>query len=244
LGTCLRSKELNESKALAIQSCEIEPFGLYERHLAAREIDCQVVHAYRGHPLPPFEAFDAILVGGTPVSAYAAHEHPFLQAEIAYLEQALDAGKPCFGICCGAQILAQLLGARVGRCRQMEIGGYQVHLTPAGRKDPLLDGFPSRFPVFHWHGDTFEVPDGAGLLVEGELCQNQMFRRGNVVGVQFHLEVMSEDVPAWADAYADELAQVGKSKEQVVAECREQQPKMEVLATRLLDNYLEIISGE
>ncbi|MBN1581799.1 MAG: gamma-glutamyl-gamma-aminobutyrate hydrolase family protein [Anaerolineae bacterium] len=118
--TSIRSEELN--KILAIQNCEIEGFGLYERHLAARGIDYQVTHAYRGHFLPPLESFDAILVGGTPLSAYVAHEHPFLQAEVAYLEQALDAGKPCFGICCGAQILAQILGARVGRCERMEIG--------------------------------------------------------------------------------------------------------------------------
>ncbi|MBN1138815.1 MAG: type 1 glutamine amidotransferase [Anaerolineae bacterium] len=229
------------TKILAIQNCEIEGFGLYERHLAARGIDCQVVHAYQGHPLPALAGFDALFVGGTPISAYAAHQHPFLQDEIACLRQALDAGKPCLGICCGAQILAQLLGARVGRCEQMEIGGYRVRLTPQGQADPLLAGFPPRFPVFHWHGDTFGVPDGAGLLVEGESCPNQMFRRGNVVGVQFHLETTSQDVSAWADAYADELARVGKSKAQVIAECREQQPEMAVLAARLLDNYLESI---
>jgi GMP synthase (glutamine-hydrolysing) len=155
----------------------------------------------------------------------------------------MDARKPCFGICCGAQLLAQLLGARVGRCEQMEIGGYQVRLTPAGREDPLLDGFPPCFPVFHWHGDTFDVPDGAELLVEGELCRNQLFRRGNVVGVQFHLEVTCEEAETWADVYAGELAGAGKSKAQVSAECRERQPEMEVLAARLLGNFLEIISG-
>jgi GMP synthase (glutamine-hydrolysing) len=229
---------------LALQNCEIERFGLYKGHLAAREIDCHVVHAYRGHALPPFEVFDAILVGGTPVSAYAAHDHPFLQTEIAYLGEALDAGHPCLGICCGAQILAQLLGARVGRCEQMEIGGYQVHLTPAGGKDSLLDGFPPWFPVFQWHGDTFAVPDDADLLVEGELCRNQMFRRGNIAGVQFHLETTVEDVSAWADAYADELAQAGKSKTQAIAECLDREPEMLKLAMRLIDNWIRVIAGD
>jgi GMP synthase-like glutamine amidotransferase len=228
-------------RILAIQNCEIEGFGLYEQHLVARGTDCQVVHAYRGHPLPPFEAFDVIFVGGTPISAYAAHEHPFLQAEVAYLGRVLSAGKPCFGICCGAQILAHILGARVGKCEYVEIGGYQVRLTPTGRGDPLLDGFPPRFPVFHWHGDTFQVPDGADLLVEGELCRNQLFRWGNVVGVQFHLEVTCEDAALWADAYADELTEVGKGKAQVIAECREHEPETQVLAARLLDNFFEVV---
>jgi len=230
-------------RILALQNCEIEGFGLYGGHLAARKIGCHVMHAYRGHALPSFEMFDAILVGGTPVSAYAAHEHTFLQAEVAYLAQALDAGKPCLGICCGAQILAQLLGARVGRCEQMEVGGYRVHLTLAGQRDPLLDGFPPSFPVFHWHGDTFDVPCSADLLVEGELCRNQMFRRGNVVGVQFHLETTVEDVSAWTDAYADELAQAGKSKAQVIAECRDREPEMRDLALRLIDNWIRVIAG-
>jgi GMP synthase-like glutamine amidotransferase len=231
-------------KILAIQNCEIEGFGLYEQHLAACRIDYEVVHAYQGHPLPPFQGFDAIFVGGTPISAYATHEHPFLQAEIAYLGHALSAGKPCMGICCGAQILALILGARVDRCEHSEIGSYEVCLTPAGRTDPLLDGFPPRFSAFHWHGDTFEVPEGAELLVEGELCRNQLIRQGNVVGVQFHLEVTCKEAATWADAYAGELVEVGKSKDQIIAECRKQQPEMEVLAVRLLDNYLGIICGE
>jgi GMP synthase-like glutamine amidotransferase len=228
-----------QTKILAIQNCEIEGFGLYERYFAAREIDYDIVHAYRDQLLPSSTAFDAIFIGGTPISAYSAHEHPFLQAEIAYLEQALNAGKPCFGICCGAQILAQILGARVGRCEHMEIGGYQVHLTPPGRRDALLDGFPTQFPVFHWHGDTFEVPGGAELLVQGERCRNQLFRWDHVVGAQFHLEVTCQQAATWADTYAGELTKVGKSKEQIIAECRERQPEMARLATRLLDNFFQ-----
>jgi GMP synthase (glutamine-hydrolysing) len=231
-------------RILALQNCEIEGFGLYERHLAACQMDYEVIHAYRGRPLPPFQEFDAIFVGGTPISAYAAHGHPFLQAEIAYLERALSAEKPCLGICCGAQILALILGAQVERCKHSEIGGYRVRLTPAGHTDPLLNGFPPRFSVFQWHSDTFKVPDGAELLVEGELCRNQLFRQGNVVGLQFHVEVTRREAATWADAYAGELVEVGKSRDEIIADCRRQLPEMAALAERLLDNYLGIICGE
>jgi GMP synthase-like glutamine amidotransferase len=230
-------------KILAIQNCEIEGFGLYEQYLLAQEVEHKVVHAYRERALPPVEGFDAILIGGTPISAYAVSEHFFLQREYGYLRHALAAGVPCFGICCGAQILAQLLGAQVQKCWQREIGGYEVRLTSAGQKDPLLDGFPRSFPVFHWHGDTFEIPVGAQLLVEGDDCRNQLFRCGNVVGVQFHLEVTSKDASVWVEEYAAELAEFGKSKAQVVKECLEREREMRPLAYQLLHNFFEVAAG-
>ena len=228
-------------KILAIQNCEIEGFGLYELYLLDREIDYRVVHAYRDRTLPPVEAFDAILIGSTPISAYAAGEYPFLQRECEYLQRALAAGKPCLGICCGAQILAQLLGAQVRKCKRKEIGGYELHLTPEGQNDPLLHGFPPLFPVFHWHGDTLDIPADAQLLVEGDDCRNQLFRCGKVVGVLFHLEVTGNVASLWADEYAAELAELGKSKAQVVAECRKREQAMKPLADQLLGNFVKLV---
>jgi GMP synthase-like glutamine amidotransferase len=230
-------------KVLAIQNCAVEGFGHYKQHLATRGVDYTVVHPYRGDRLPPAEGFVVLLVGGTPISAYAAEEHPFLLAEYHILQGAVSAGKTCFGICCGAQLLAQILGAEVRRCEQKEIGGYQVQLTRAGGRDALLEGFPTRFPVFHWHGDEFSLPPGAELLVEGERCRNQMFRRGNVAGVQFHVEVTGREAALWADAYPEELAALGKSKARVVAECQAREGEMIPLAAQLIDNLLGIARG-
>lgn len=225
-------------KLLSIQNCDLEGFGLYEQHLLHRAVDYSVIHAYRDEPLPPIETVDGLLIGGTPISAYAAEEYPFLHRELAYLEQAIAAGTPCFGICCGAQMLAQILGAPVHRCARMEIGGYQVRLTDAGQHDPLLKGFPEQFHVFHWHGDTFEIPEGGTLLVEGIACRHQLFRHGAVLGVQFHLEVTPEEAERWAEAYANELAALGKSKAQLLQECREHEQEMATLAARLMDNWI------
>jgi GMP synthase (glutamine-hydrolysing) len=227
-------------RVLAIQNCLVEGFGFYEQVLQDRGIDCQVVHAYRDESLPKFKEFNAILIGGTPISAYTVHAHPFLQAEYEYLTRAVLTGKACLGICCGAQILAQILGARVHRCKQMEIGVYEVRLTETGQNDRLLEGFPPHFPVFHWHGDTFEIPAGASLLVEGEGCRNQMFRWGKVVGVQFHLETSSSEVGIWADEYRDELVSSGKGRAGVLAECRAREQEMNTLAARLVVNFLEM----
>ena len=150
----------------------------------------------------------------------------------------LGLGEPCFGICCGAQLLAIALGAEARPSPVVEIGLTELALTRAGRADPVLRGFPDRFPAFEWHADTFDVPPGADLLVVGEASRNQMFRKGRAVGVMFHLEVSAEVAGGWARAYADELREAGKTAEEVVAECRAREGEMRELGRRLVGNCL------
>jgi GMP synthase-like glutamine amidotransferase len=176
--------------------------------------------------MPDARRYDLVVVGGTPSSAN--------DMESTFLADVVREGRPYVGICAGGQLLARLLGAPVTRNPVLEIGGYEVRRVA---DDPCLRGFPPSFPVFQWHGETFGVPKGATLLVEGDDCRNQAFRKGSALGLQFHLEVTHEDAAAWADAYAEELARVGKAKEQVVAECRSREPAMRALLWRLLDNF-------
>ena len=122
----------------------------------------------------------------------------------------------------------------------MEIGCYEVWLTPDGARDPLLRGFPPRFQVFHWHGDTFDVPEGASLLVAGEACSNQLFRKGTTVAVLFHLEVPPSDVALWADQYSHELDSVSKEKQMIVEECRSCATQMRRLSDLLLGNFFAL----
>jgi len=225
-------------RALFLQNCQAEDAGSLEGLLKERGLSYETCHVYRGEAIP--EDFDVLVVGGTPVSANDVEQYDDLRREWDVLERAVGAGTPVLGLCFGGQILARVLGAEVRRNPVMEIGGYEVRRTEAGARDPLLRGFPSAFPVFHWHGDTFEIPAGAERLVEGDDCPNQAFRAGRAVGLQFHIEVSSADAVAWADAYADELAQVGKTKAQVVEECAACEPRMRELAARLVDNWLAL----
>ncbi|MHC4549712.1 MAG: type 1 glutamine amidotransferase [Planctomycetota bacterium] len=227
-------------RVLIVQNCAAEGAGLYERCLADRGIAFEVFHAYRGGPFPPAKGYDAVVVGGTPVAAYHVHRHPFLRAEWLFVEEVVQAGTPCLGICFGGQLLARLLRARVYAHALQEIGGGEIELTRAGREDPLFAGFPERFPVFSWHHDTFDIPDGATHLGASAACRNQAFRRGGAVALQFHLEVTAADAARWADAYADELAQVGKAKDEVVAGCAEREDRMRPLAERLMGNFLAL----
>lgn len=225
-------------KFLGLQNCEVEGFGLYQDHLRELGVELDVRPAYRGDPLPDATGYDAILIGGTPAAAYEIELHPYLVAESRYLEQALRSDTPCLGICFGAQLLAAVLGGGAWEADEKEIGITEIEVTPAGLHSQLLAGFPRRFPVFQWHGDTFSVPPGGELLAAGNVCRSQVFHHGAAFGVQFHLEVTADEAERWAGAYREELSQHGKSTEQLVTEVRDSEPQLTALASRLIDNFV------
>lgn len=229
-------------RVLCVQNTAGEGFGRFERQLRAAGHLVRIVRAFDGAMFPPIDQCDLVIVGGTPLAAYRWEGHAFLRDEATFLRQAVAASTPCLGVCFGAQFFAHLFGGRAYRADRKEIGAYDVFLTEEGRGDPVLAGFPPRFPVFHWHGDTFDPPPGAALLARGEGVRHQAFRLGSVVGVQFHLEVTVEDAAAWTEAYGGELADVGKTAEQVVAECRAIDVEMDRLAARFLGNVVAVLA--
>lgn len=231
------------TRVLIVQNCPVEGLGLYTARLQELGVTHHFLQPYAGQSFPPIDRYDAVIVGGTPVSVNDIRGHGFLLKERRFLAGAMDQGKAILAICFGAQLLAGLLGAAVSRNPVMEIGAYPVRLTAAGKSDPLFNGFPQTFPVFHWHGDTFAIPPNARCLATDRDCPNQAFRLGRAVGLQFHLEVTLAEARSWADAYKEELRSLGKSKARLAAECREQEAAMANLARLLLDNFLAGIMG-
>ena len=229
-------------KVLVIQNFEVEGLGLHEEYLLEKAIDTDTIHPWRGDPFPDSGVYDLVMVGGTPVCIGELDQHGFLVREREYLRARIAGGGACFGICFGAQLLASVLGADVKKNPVMEIGGYQVRLSQEGASDPVLTGFPREFPVFHWHGDTFDIPDGAAHLVEGDDCPNQMFRAGNVIGAQFHVEITTPIATRWTVEYAHELEKVGKSADHVIDECQSREHTMQELSLRMMDNLITLIA--
>ena len=224
---------------LVIQNCPTEDVGLYEGWLQDGSIEYQVHHAYTGMKLPAADGFEAFIVGGTPISICDADRHDFLKEEMTYLKAVVKRDKPYLGICAGAQLLAKLLGAEVRKNPVMEIGSYNVKLTLAGKEHRLFAGFPDTFPVFQWHGDTFDIPKGGKLLAEGTDCRNQAFSYSNSMGLQFHLEVTFQAASKWTDEYRSELKQVRKTRKQVVNECRIIEKQTRELAYKLISNFFK-----
>lgn len=146
---------------------------------------------FRGEPLPTADDFDGLIIMGGPMSIHDEDVHPWLRAEKALIAAAIREGKKVFGICLGAQLIAAVLGARVYPNPQKEIGFWPLRWTGAGgvgAEETL---------VFHWHGETFDLPAGAILLASTPACVNQAFRLGDrVLGIQFHPEVTPEIIRA------------------------------------------------
>jgi len=232
---------MKASKILIVQNDETETLGLYEQYLMEKGLEYLVHHAYSVNgegSFPSVWEHDAFIIGPTPIPANDYEVHAFLREEWRFLGEVIGSGKPCLGVCCGAQLLAKRLGAEVRRSPEKEVGGYHVRLTEGGRKDPLFAGFPPTFPVFQWHSDMFEAPPGGATLAEGSPCPIQAFGWGKVRGVIFHLETERREAERWADAHPEGLDAVGKTKEQVLKECEETEPEMGRLARLLMDNFL------
>ena len=127
------------------------------------------------------------------------HLHPWLRAEKRFIESMIARERTVLGICLGAQLIAASLGARVFPSGFKEIGWFHVRRTGPGTRASLASLLPERVEVFHWHGDTFDLPRGAERIAQGEVCANQAFAIGTrVLGLQFHLEATPDTVRALA----------------------------------------------
>lgn len=151
---------------------------------------------------------DLLVVLGGPIGVYEEEAYPFLVDEVAALGHRLRAGRPTLGICLGAQLMAKALGARVYPGEHKEIGFSELTLSTDGMKSPLKHLAGS--PVLHWHGDTFDLPEGAKRLASTALYPNQAFSVGtNVLALQFHPESEAARFERWLIGHACELARAG-----------------------------------
>lgn len=194
-------------RLLAIQHIACEPPAAFEDELRSRGLGLERAELDEGDPLPDWRDFAGTIVMGGPMGAYEDDEHPWLTAEKRMLREAVEAGHPVWGVCLGAQLLAAALGARVYPGPQAEVGLLDVELTEAAAADPVFGAAPRRFPTLQWHGDTFDLPEGATLLASSPAYENQAFSYARAYALQFHLEVSPELAAEWGEvpAYADSL---------------------------------------
>ncbi len=165
---------------------------------------------FANEPLPNLERFDCLLILGGPMSIHDELEHIWLKAEKWFVRQVIDSGKPLLGICLGAQLIADALGARVYRGEQKEIGWYPVELTPEFIRHPLGTKLPEQLTPLHWHGETFELPEGAIRMASSAVTRNQGFLyHDRVCALQFHLEATQASAAELAACCADELQEEG-----------------------------------
>jgi len=156
------------------------------------------VKLWKGEPIPEPRSFHLLILMGGPMSVHDEDAYSFLLKEKKFVRRWVDQGNPTLGICLGAQLIADCLGARVYRGTKEELGWYELMMTEEGKNEPFIRGFPPRFPVFQWHGETFDLPKGAILLATAQDYPHQAFRFGELTyAFQFHLEVTEEMLQTW-----------------------------------------------
>lgn len=156
---------------------------------------CKVVRLYQGDIPPLLEDVDWVVVMGGPMNVYDYAHFPWLREEQHYLMQAISQRKTVLGVCLGAQLLAAVLGAKVYRNREKEVGWHAVTFRPSAEARRLFPNAVGLIDVFQWHGDTFDLPTGAVWLAESEACRHQAFVcQKRLVGLQFHLEITQRGI--------------------------------------------------
>ena len=219
-----------------------ETAGSLESYLAEAGMECRYFDLFRETPqqLPLREAVALIVMGG-PMSVHDVGQHPFLTAEIDWIQQAVERRLPMLGICLGSQLLAKAMGARVYPNRVKEIGWYPLEMLSTTAEDSLFADSNSTEMVFQWHGDTFDLPPGAVLLAQSALCKQQAFRVGPCAwGLQFHIEMTPDMVDSWLSepGNCSELAQLDYIDPLAIRAATPREfPKMQQFGRRVLSRF-------
>ncbi|MBF9015933.1 MULTISPECIES: type 1 glutamine amidotransferase [unclassified Oceanispirochaeta] len=196
-----------------------------------------ITRLYQNDPLPKAEDADILIVMGGPMGVGDEAEYPWLKDEKLCIRSFMDAHKKVIGICLGAQLIADVLGAKVYRSENKEIGWFPVYKVQGSGESALSDLMPQEFQAFHWHGDTFDLPENSVHLLSSKGCRNQAFTvEDRIFAFQFHLETTEESAALLVENSRDELTPdffVQSEKDILVNE--EGYAEMHILLDRILE---------
>ncbi len=229
---------------LIVKHIDIEGPGTLGEFLDERKIPYRIIDLGEGEILPEdFSDISAVVVLGGPMNVYEENQYPFLVQEHIFIQEVLKKQIPFLGICLGSQLLAKAAGAKVVKSPVKEIGWYNVQLTPEGQKDPLFKGFKENEPIYHWHGDMFEIPSEGNLLATAQGCPHQAIKVGaNAYGLQFHVEVTDKSIKEWCDEYCqNDLPGRPEHAQNMLNDYVRYEQQFRSQANRLYENFLGII---
>ncbi len=205
------------------------------------DIEVKSSHLYKNEALPELDDFDILVVMGGPMGAHDDQNYPWMRPEKDFLTAAINANKKIIGICLGSQFLADVFGVQVYPNVHKEIGWFPIEWSEAAQENDVTAHMPKKLSVFHWHGDTYDLPPDAVHLAESAVCPNQAFQVGDhVLAFQFHLEVKEDNVKAMLANCADELVEAPyiQSREQILegmSRCDHVNGYMKEMLTRFCD---------
>ncbi len=206
-----------------LQHVPFEGLGSIEPALVAKGHQLSCTHIYNNQSLPPVNDIDWLIIMGGSMGVNDVDKYPWLREEKRFIKEAIFSEKIVLGICLGAQLIADSLGARVYKNNYREIGWFGIDRLPGADKTILNTVLPKQVEAFHWHGDTFDIPSGASAIFESEACKNQGFiLHDRVLALQFHLETTPASAVALIENCRNELdgSRYVQSTEEIIADAR------------------------
>lgn len=193
-------------RAHYLQHVPFEGLGSIETWLQESGYEISATQFFQAHQLPDAQDIDMLVVMGGPMSVNDRKTYPWLEEELRFIRQTIELKVPTLGICLGAQLIARAMGADVMANAQKEIGWHPIQGIKTTEASCFQ--FPESVEVFHWHGETFNLPAGAVRIAESTACRNQAYQLGkHVIGLQFHLETTPDSARAIVSHCRDELTE-------------------------------------
>ncbi|MDF5711812.1 MAG: type 1 glutamine amidotransferase [Nostoc sp. S4] len=222
-----------------LQHVPFEGLASIEQWATKKNYILSVTKFYDSDILPSVDDLDWLIVMGGPMNIYEDNKYPWLSLEKHFIAEAINKNKIVIGICLGSQLIADVLGSKVYKGQEQEIGWYPIKVTTEAQNSEIFASLPASFTVFHWHGDTFDLPPGAVRLAYSEVCANQAFIYGDrVLGLQFHLESTKDSVCQLIENCGSELI-AGKyiqKPEEMLAQ-NDDFSNINILMSKILDYF-------
>jgi GMP synthase-like glutamine amidotransferase len=188
------------------QHVEYEGLGSIEEWISSSGHSLTSTRFFENNTLPEIADIDWLIVMGGSMSVHDEEQFPWLKAEKIFIRQAVEAGKTILGICLGSQLISSALGAKVYRNPEKEIGWFDIEFSQYAQSSELFRNMGSSLKVFHWHGDTFDLPENAVHLASSSVCKNQAYLlKDKVLALQFHLEPTPDSLQKMIDHGREEL---------------------------------------
>ena len=194
-------------KVHCLQHTSFETPGCIVQWAKENQLDFSITQTYRGEILPEVDDVDLLIVLGGPQSAIELELYPYLKSEVDFIQKIIARNKAVMGICLGAQLIGEALGARTEKSPHPEIGIFPLYVLPEAKHDPVFSKFPEKLETAHWHSDMPGLIDGMVLLAGSEGCPRQAFRyTDRVYGLQCHFEMMKCSVEKLLTHCKDDLS--------------------------------------
>ena len=239
------------NSVLIFRHIECEGPGYFAEFLQRQQIPFTLICIDRNEPIPEQlgNSSGLVFMGG---NMSVNDDLPWIEQELQLIRQAVAANIPVLGHCLGGQLISKAMGGTVTKNPIKELGWHAVNKSAA--KAPVsgtpasnqrwFDSVPDNFEAFHWHGETFSLPEGATALLENKQCKNQAFFLNNTLALQCHVEMTSEMVKQWVTLYKHELDEPGshiQSSDEILANLEQRILAMQTIADALYTAWVKPI---